>query len=58
MKIFLAFLLIFDNMGIFYPKMRLQRGRILFIEEGYNEEIANKKFLEQLDDIDKKLDNF
>ena len=45
MKIFLFCLLIIDNMGLFYPKITLQWGRLLFIEEGYNEEVADTKFL-------------
>ena len=37
-------------------KVKLHRGRLLMLEEGYNEKIENMNFLNKLDKIDKQLD--
>ncbi len=56
--IFLIFLAKSEKLSISQKRVRLHKGRVLAIEEGFNEQISNEKFLRRLDVIDTKLDNF
>ena len=55
---FITYLFSANRIYISEKHVSLHKGRLLPIEEGYNEKIENIRFLKQLDSIDVLLDDF